>query len=320
MPQMAWLVGIDVSKDKLDWCIRGAARATAANTAAGCAALAKELGRRGIRLAVMEARGGYERPMAAALRQLGIRVLIVSPKRVRDFAKAAGRRAKNDPIDADTIAWFGEIFIREGGAQPDPAREQLAALVAERQDIVAMRVQCLNRDEHQSPALCRKLRKDMIRFLDQAIAKLDAAIAALIAQSQPLAERAALLASVPCLGRQTVAALLAWLPELGEIPNAQVAALVGVAPFDDDSGKHRGARHIAGGRRELRNILYMAVLGGATQHNPTLKAFYQRLLAKGKLAKVALVACIRKLPTILNIMVARNQPWQPPAQHGPELA
>ena len=183
-----------------------------------------------------------------------------------------------------------------------------------------MRVQCLNRDEHQSPALCRKLRKDMIRFLDQAIAKLDAAIADLIAQSPPLAERAALLASVPCLGRHTVAALLAWLPELGEIPNAQVAALVGVAPFDDDSGKHRGARHIAGGRWELRNILYMAVLGGATQHNPTLKAFYQRLLAKGKLAKVALVACMRKLLTILNIMVARNQPWQPQPQPGPALA
>ena len=167
--------------------------------------------------------------MAAALRQQSIGVLIVSPKRVRDFAKAAGRRAKNDPIDADTIAWFGEVFIREGGTQPDPAREQLVALVAERQDVVAMRVQCLNREEHQSPALCRKLRKDMISFLDQAIAKLDAAIADLIAQSPPLAERAALLTSVPCLGRHTVAALLAWLPELGEIPNPQVAALVGVA-------------------------------------------------------------------------------------------
>lgn len=231
MPQIATLVGIDVSKNKLDWCIRGAAGATAVNTAAGCAALAKELERRGVRLAVMEASGGYERPMAAALRQQSIGVLIVSPKRVRDFAKAAGRRAKNDPIDADTIAWFGEVFIREGGTQPDPAREQLVALVAERQDVVAMRVQCLNREEHQSPALCRKLRKDMIRFLDQAIAKLDAAIADLIAQSPPLAERAALLTSVPCLGRHTVAALLAWLPELGEIPNAQVAALVGVAPL-----------------------------------------------------------------------------------------
>ena len=123
----------------------------AVNTAAGCAALAKELERRGVRLAVMEASGGYERPMAAALRQQSIGVLIVSPKRVRDFAKAAGRRAKNDPIDADTIAWFGEVFIREGGTQPDPAREQLVALVAERQDVVAMRVQCLNREEHRAP-------------------------------------------------------------------------------------------------------------------------------------------------------------------------
>ena len=151
MPRIATLVGIDVSKNKLDWCIRSAAGATAVNTAAGCAALAKELERRGVRLAVMEASGGYEHPMAAALRQQSIGVLIVSPKRVRDFAKAAGRRAKNDPIDADTIAWFGEVFIREGGTQPDPAREQLVALVAERQDVVAMQVQCLNREEHQKP-------------------------------------------------------------------------------------------------------------------------------------------------------------------------
>lgn len=314
MAQVASVVGIDVSKAKLDWCIRGEAQGHVANTPGNCRALAKELVQRGIRLATMEASGGYERDMAAALRKLGVTAMVVDPKRVRGLAKAAGRRAKNDPIDADTLAWFGEIFGHEGGRKPDLAREELAALVAARQDFVGMRTQSLNRKEHKAPALCRQQTKSVIQSLDQAIAKLDAAIKALIRKSPHLAERARLLASVPCLGPQAVAALLAWLPELGEIADAQVAALVGVAPYDDDSGKHIGARRIAGGRQQLRNILFMAAMGGATQHNVTLKAFYKRLLAKGKLKKVAIIACLRKLLTIINLMVVRNQPWDPPAR------
>lgn len=314
MTQVVSLVGIDVAKGKLDWCIRGVARGTAFNTPAGCAELSEELRRHGIKTAVMEASGGYEQTMAAALRKKGISVVIVDPKRVRDFARAAGRRAKNDPIDADTIAWFAETFDLEPGNQPDRLREQLGALVGERQDLVEMRTQCLNRGEHKRPALCQQLRNDLLKHLNRAIAKLDAAIAALIAQSEALAERARLLASVPCLGPKSVAALLAWLPELGQISNLQIAALVGVAPFDNDSGEHKGVRHIAGGRRQLRNILYMAVMGGATQHNPILMAYYKRLVARGKLKKVALVACLRKLIVILNIMVARQQHWDPPAQ------
>jgi len=313
MAQNASLVGIDVSKAKLDWCIRGVACGTAANSVRECTALAKELVGGGIRLAVLEASGGYERTMVAALRKLNVGVMVISPKRVRDFAKAAGRRAKNDPIDADTIAWFGEIFVREGGALPDPVREQLPALVAERQDFIGLRTECLNRNEHKAPALCQRLRKATLKILERAIAELDAAIAALIGKTPHLAACGRLLASVPCLGRQAVAALLAWLPELGEISDARIAALVGVAPFDDDSGTHKGVRRIAGGRRQLRNILYMAVLGGATQYNATLKTFYQRLLAKGKLKKVALIACLRKLLTIINVMVARGESWDPPS-------
>lgn len=314
MTQVASFVGIDVAKGKLDWCIRGMAHGTAPNTAAGCAKLAGELKRWNIKIAVMEASGGYEQTIALALRGNGLLARIVDPKRIRDFARAAGRRAKNDPIDADTIAWFAETFNLEPGSPPDRDREQLAALVGERQDLVEMRTQCLNRAEHKCPALCQQLRKDVLKHINRAIAKIEAAIATLIAQNQALDERARLLASVPCLGPQSVAALIAWLPELGQISNLQIAALLGVAPYADDSGQQVGVRHIAGGRRQLRNILYMAVVGGATQHNPVLKTYYKRLLARGKLSKVALVACLRKLIVILNVMVARQEYWNPPTQ------
>jgi transposase len=311
MTQVARLVGIDVGKRKLEWCIRGAAHGTAVNAPAECMELAAALAGRGVQVAVMEASGGYESTLTGTLRKLGVAVLIVDPKRVRDFAKAAGRRAKNDPIDADTIAWFAETFARSAPIAPDPDREQLATLLAARQDFVGLRVQCANREEQQRPGLGQKLRRRVIRQLDRAIVQLDGAIAAQIANSPHLAQRARLLASVPGLGPQAVAALLAWLPELGTISRSKLAALVGVAPFDDDSGEHQGVRHIAGGRWQLRNVLYMATLAAATRHNPTLKAFYSRLLGKGKPAKVALVACMRKLLVILHFMVLRNRPWDP---------
>jgi transposase len=311
MTQIATVVGIDVSKAKLDWCIRGVARATSENSPAGCAALAAELKRHGVGRAVMEASGGYERTIAAALRKRGIDVLIVDPKRVRDFAKAAGRRAKNDAIDADTIAWFGATFAADSVGERSPDREKLAVLVGERLGFVTMRQQCLNRGEHKRSSLCERLRKQVVESIDRAVAKLDEAIAAEIAASPQLAEDAQLLTSTPGIGVQTAAGVLAWLPELGRINRHGVAALVGVAPYDDDSGERRGVRYIKGGRRDLRNLLYMAVLGAATQHNPVLKDYYRSLRARGKLAKVALVACMRKLLTILNVMLARRQAWNP---------
>jgi transposase len=263
----------------------------------------------------MEASGGYERSIAAALREAVMRVLIVDPKRVRNFAKAGGRRAKNDAIDADVIAWFGEIFAREVDSEPDADREEIAALMHERQSFVDMRVACQNRGEHKRPKLGEKLRKGVIKQLDRAIAKLDEAIAAKIAATQHLAEDARLLRSVPSVGPQLTAGALSWLPELGRISDEKIAALVGVAPFDNDSGDHKGTRRISGGRRDVRNLLYMAAVNGI-RHNPTLKAYYRRLRARGKLAKVALVACMRKLITILNTMLARRQPWNPNAHAG----
>jgi len=311
MAQSSMTVGIDVSKRKLDWWARSAGGGTTENTPQGCAALAAELGGCGVQIAVLEASGGYEAAVASALREAGLTVRIVDPKRIRRFAEAAGRRAKTDPIDAEMIARFGEIFPDEVTVTPDPDRDELAALVGERQDFIAIQVQLANRGEHKGSAIGEKQRQTVMKQIERAIARLDDAIAAKIATTPHLAEEARLLSSVPGLGRQTVAVLIAWLPELGRIASPQLAALVGVAPYADDSGDRKGVRHIAGGRCELRNALYMATLGAATQHNPVLKAFYLRLRAKGKPAKVALVACMRKLLVILNTMMKRRETWNP---------
>lgn len=311
MTQSHALVGIDVAKRTLEWCCREGPRGKAENSEAGCAALARELADHRITTAVLEASGGYERVPAVVLRDAGFVVRIVDPKRVRRFAEAGGRPAKNDRLDALTIAWFGETFADQGKPEPDPAREELARLMAERLDFVDMRVQLLNRAEHLGSAVGGRQRKLLLAGFDRAIKRLDAAIAKQLARSSSLAEDARLLATVPGLGAVVVAGLVAWLPELGRIGHKEIAALVGVAPYDDDTGQHHGLRHIAGGRQALRNLLYMATLGAATRHNPTLRAFYTRLRAKGKAGKVALIACMRKLLVILNTMLARREPWNP---------
>jgi len=312
MTQIGTLVGIDVSKKKLDWCIRGVAKATVENSVSGCRALAEALKLHNVEMAVIEASGGYQKTVENALRKAGFAVLTFNPKRVRDFAKAAGRRAKTDPIDADTIAWFGEVFRQETVIARDADREELADLMSERQGFVDMKTQCENRGEHKRSALGEKLRRGTLERIERCIAELDKAIAAKIAKTESLAEDAKLLLSVPGLGDTAVAALLAWLPELGRMRSTKIAALVGVAPFDDKSGERKGVQHIAGGRRDLRNLLFMPVMGAATRHNPILKRYYQRLIAQGKEAKVALIACMHKLLRILNIMLARRQSWNPP--------
>lgn len=314
MAQAKGIVGIDVSKRKLDWSVRGVKRGTCENTPVACRRLVEEVGGLGVGTAVLEASGGYEADIVSALRTSGVTVRVVDPKRIRRFAQAAGRRAKNDPLDAEMIAWFGETFTDEIAVAPDPAREELRKLVAERQDFVEIQVQLANRDEHKGSSIGEQQRRAVMKQIRQAIAKLEVAIARKLAETPHLTEEARLLSSVPGVGPHTVAALVGGLPELGRIESRQLAALVGVAPYDDDSGDRKGVRHIAGGRRELRNALYMATLGAATQHNPVLVAFYNRLRAKGKEAKVALVACMRKLLTILNTMMARRETWRDPRQ------
>jgi transposase len=304
------VVGIDVAKDKVDACIRSLSlKGTWPSTAEGRRQLIAWLRKHKVGKAVMEASGGYERDWAKALREADIEVRIVDPKRVRSFARSAGRLAKNDVIDAEMIAWFAETFGEAPAQAYDADREKLVQIVNARQALLDVRTELQNRNEHSVPDVVQKMQTRLLKKIALEVAKLEAAIAAMIKATAHFTELAEIIESVPGLGEGTSAGLIAAMPELGQVSNKAAAALLGVAPYDDDSGKRRGERQIKGGRRKVRNLFYMACLGAATQHNPVLKAFYRRLIAKGKEKKVALVACMRKLIVILNIMIARGEKW-----------
>jgi transposase len=311
MAQVVGTVGIDVSKAVLD-VVRLPCRTKIrfSNDPAGWAKLTAWLegfpaGRIGL-----EASGGYEQGVVDHLHAAGFEVYVLNAWAVRQFAKASGRRAKNDSIDALVIARYVAVFELHQ-VKPCAERRALAELVKARVNLVDLQVQLANWTEHGNGELVR-VRARFGRHLQSEIDRLDRKIAKWIKAHAGFAPRAELLTSTPGVGLGTAATLLALLPELGRLPREQIAALVGVAPFDDKSGKREGKRAIEGGRRLVRRALYMAALAG-TRFNPVLKAFYQRLRAKGKEAKVALVACIRKLITILNAMLRDGKAWQPPA-------
>ena len=302
------VVGIDVAKDKVDACMRSLAlRQTC--TAKGQRELIAWLRKHKAGKAVMEASGGYERGWAKTLRAAGIEVRIVDPKRVRSFARSAGRLAKNDTIDAEMIAWFAETFDQAPHQTYDAAREKLAQMVNARQGLLDLQTTLQSRNEHSDVEEVQKMHARLLKKIAGEVVRLEAAIATLIKATKDFAVLAEIIESVPGLGEITSAGLIAAMPELGQVSNKIAAALLGVAPYDDDSGKRRGERQIKGGRRRVRNLFYMACLGAATRHNPVLKAFYRRLIDKGKEPKVALVACMRKLIVILNTMIARRQKW-----------
>jgi transposase len=317
MTQKTTIVGIDIGKEKIDAAIRSeSVGASFASTAEDRHNLLDWLKRHRVGTVVMEASGGYESRWAKLLRTAGIEVRIVDPKRVRHFARSAGSLAKNDPIDAAMIAWFAETFPDAVGRPHDPRREELDQLVSARTALAVMKAQIANYAEHDQPAEVRKAHRAIGKTLAAQVARLEAAITAKIDQTAPFAERAAIIESVPGLGHASAAGLIAFLPELGLVSDKAAAALVGVAPYDDDSGKHRGRRFIKGGRQKLRNLLFLPIVGAATRFNPVLKAYYERLIAKGKPAKVALIACMRKLIVILNTMIARGEKWDP-IRHAP---
>jgi transposase len=304
------VVGIDVAKDKVDACIRAfKLQQTWPSTAQGQRKLVAWLRKHQVNKAVMEASGGYERAWARVLREAGIEVRIVDPKRVRSFALSAGRLAKNDAIDAEMIAWFAETFSEAPSQTHDAAHEELQTLVKARLDLIDFRMRLVSRSEHVAPGLVQKVHARLLKSLASEIAKLEAAISAKIKSTPDFAERAEIIESVPGLAETSSANLVAGMPELGQVSDQIAAALIGAAPYDDDSGNRRGERHIKGGRRWVRNAIYMPCVGAATQNNPVLKAYYQRLIAKGKKPKVALIACMRKLIVILNTMIARRQKW-----------
>jgi transposase len=310
------VVGIDVAKDKVDACIRSLSqRQTFPSGAEGRRALIAWLRKHKVGRAAMEASGGYERDWAKALREASIEVRIVDPKRVRNFARSAGRLAKNDAIDAEMIAWFAETFTDAPSQTCDAARDKLVQIVKARQGLLELQTSLQNKGEHAAPEVVQNMQARLLKKIVLEVAKLEAAIAALIKATPHLAELVEIIESVPGLGKITSAGLVAAMPELGQVSNKIVAALLGVAPYDDDSGQRRGDRHIKGGRRKVRNLFYMACLGASTRHNPVLKAFYGRLIAKGKEPKVALTACMRKLICILNTMIARREKWDATRYH-----
>ncbi len=303
-------VGIDVAQDWLDVDVSGATQGwRVGNTAAGLGELRERLVALGPRLVVLEATGGLESAVAGELTAEGLPVSVVNPRQVRDFARATGRLAKTDAIDAGMLVRFGEAVQPEVRALPDAQTQELRGLVARRRQLIEMLTAERNRLPRATKRVCPRI-KAHIAWLERQAAALDEEVADLI-QSSPLwRERDNLLRSVPGIGQVTASLLIADLPELGTLNRKQIAALVGVAPHNRDSGTYRGKRSVWGGRAPVRASLYMATLV-ATRFNSMIKGFYTRLCAAGKPKKVALTACMRKLLTILNSMLRTQSPWTP---------
>ncbi len=303
-------VGIDVSKATLDIAIRpSGSRESIANEQAQIQQLVKRLSAMPMALIVLEATGGVERRVVRALAAAELPVIVVNPRQVRDFAKAKGQLAKTDRIDADILGHFGEAVRPAVRALPDPASEELRALIARRRQLTEMLTAETNRLAHGAKTVRRRIEAH-IRWLEAELDRVDTELDQTIQQSPIWREQEDLLKSVPGIGPVISRTLLAELPELGRLNRKQIAALVGVAPLNWDSGMMRGRRAIWGGRATVRAALYMAALV-ASRCNPKIREFHRRLRAAGKAPKVALVACMRKLLTILNAMIKHRVRWSP---------
>ena len=301
-------VGIDAGKRKNDVHVHGMAEGWEyANDAEGIRELVDSMLQLSPTLIVVEATGGYERRMVAEVSAAGLPIAVVNPTRVRRFADSLGQLAKTDKIDARTIAHFASVVRPPIRALKSEEEEYLGDLLDRRRQLIAMQTAEKNR-LHTSRGRISEDIKEHLNWLAAKLDELDGEIADMIGSSQEWSEKATLLRSVPGVGPVMTAALLADLPELGTLNRQKIAALVGVAPFNKDSGKKRGKRRIFGGRAAVRRTLYMAALAG-TRHNPVIKRFYNHLLDQGKEKKVALTACMRKLLVILNAMVRKQEFW-----------
>ena len=301
-------VGIDVSKARLDVAIRPTdQRESVANDKAGIKALIKRLAIIQSTLIVLEATGGFERQVMHALVSADLPVVVVNPRQVRDFAKATGQLAKTDSIDADVLAHFAEAVRPALRPLPDTVTLELRALTARRRQLTEMIVAERNRLAMASKAVSKRIHAH-IRWLQSELEQVDKDLDRSIRHSPIWKENEDLLLSVPSIGPVTTRVLLAELPELGQLNGKQISALVGVAPFNRDSGTLKGRRSIWGGRAPVRSALYMATWV-ATRRNSAIRKFYTRLLAAGKQRMVAMVACMRKLLTILNSMIKHKSRW-----------
>lgn len=303
-------VGIDVSKEWLDvhW-LSGAIAVRFENSAEGQRMLVERLAAASVERIVLEATGGYERLLVAALAAAKLPVVVVNPRQVRDFAKALGQLAKTDRIDAAVLARFAAAVRPELRPLPSEDEQKLRETLARRAQLIGMRTMEMNRLQQ---AQSRKVRSDVqavLNFLDKRLRAIDDELETLIRAAPLWQQKVDLLKSVPGVGDQTARTLVADLSELGSCSRQQIAALVGVAPLNRDSGTLRGRRMTWGGRAVVRRALYMAALS-ASRCNPAIRAHYERLRKAGKRPKVALVACMRKLLTILNAMLRQRHPWK----------
>ena len=310
MNSQTLFIGIDVAQESLDIAVRPTAEQWCTTPdEQGLAQLVQRL--RGLQpaLIVLEATGGLEAPITAALFLAGLPVVMVNPRQVRDFAKATGRLAKTDALDAQVLAHFAEAIRPKLRPWPEAEVQHLRALVSRRQQVVKMLTMERHRLRRAQPAVRTRIAQHIV-WLEGELKDLDQELQHTIRQSPLWRAQEKLLRSVPGVGPVLATTLLADLPELGHLDRKEIAALVGVAPLNKDSGKRRGKRCIWGGRAGVRAALYMATLT-ATRHNPVIQAFYQHLQRAGKLPKVALTACMHKLLLILNAMLKHGTLWRP---------
>jgi transposase len=304
------IVGIDVSKDRLDIAVRPSGEAfVVERNPRGLVELVARLHELSPDLIALEATGGYETVVAAALAGAGLPVAIVNPAQIRAFARALGKRAKTDPIDAAVIAHFAEATGLVPRPLADEATQMLADLVTRRRQIIEMIGAERQREQRTTAPRLKKSLARLIKALEKELASLDDDLNDAVRGSPVWRDKEDLLASVPGVGPVIARTLMAELPELGQLGRKEIAALAGLAPFTRQSGRWRGKSFIGGGRTSVRCALFMGALV-AKQHNPVLKAFFDRLVAAGKPKMVALIAVARKLLTILNAIIRDNKPWQ----------
>jgi len=309
-------IGIDVAKAQLDLAVRpSGAQWVTTNDEAGIGEVLARVQPLQPTLIVLEATGGREIPVAAALAAAGLPVAVVNPRQVRDFARAIGQLAKTDALDAAVLARFAELVRPTPRPLPDAQTQELAALLARRRQLVSMLSAERQRLDTAVPALRPHLQRH-IAWLEQELSQWEGTLRERVQGSPLWREREDLLRSVPGIGPTTAFTLLAELPELGQLNRKAIAALVGVAPFNCESGSLRGRRIVWGGRARVRSALYMAALV-ASRHHPVIRAFYERLCDAGKPKKLALTACMHKLLTVLNALVQHHTPWRLSAAPAP---
>jgi transposase len=308
MSEKQW-VGIDVCQKSLDVYIRPSEKLfQVTNDEVGISKLVQTLKNIRPELIVLEATGGMEINAAVKLTTVGLAVAVINPRQARDFAKATGQLAKTDAIDAKVLAHFADAIRPEVREISDESSRQLEDLVARRRQISDMITAEKNRRRGKTNSVRASI-DEHIEWLEQQLKEIESQIKSAIAINEDWQEKMKLLTSVPGIGQVVAVTLISSLPELGQISHKSISYLVGVAPLNKDSGKFRGKRRICGGRAKIRCALYMAALV-AVRFNPIIKAFYERLLNKGKLKKVALTACMHKLLILLNAMMKKNQVWQ----------